>query len=32
MKEATSLLFCDDKAKVPVGEPGTAVSTGVREG
>ena len=30
MKEATSLLFCDDKAKVPVGEPGTAVSTGVR--
>ncbi len=30
MKEATSLLFCDDKAKVPVEEPGTAVSTGVR--
>ena len=30
MKEITSLLFCHDKAKMPVGEPGTAVSTGVR--
>ena len=30
LKEATSLLFCGDKAKVRVGEPGTAVSTGVR--
>ena len=25
-----ALFFCDDKAKVPVGEPGVAVSTGVR--
>lgn len=24
------LFFCDDKSKVPVGEPGTALSTGVR--
>lgn len=30
MKEHTCLLFCDDKAKVPFGEPGSAVSTGVR--
>ena len=30
MKEDTFLLFCDDKAKVPFGEPGSAVSTGVR--
>ncbi len=30
MKEATRLLFCDDNAKVLVGEPGTAVSIGVR--
>ena len=25
------LLCCDDKAKVPIGEPGFGVSTGVRE-
>jgi len=24
------LYFCDDKAKVPIGEPGVALSTGVR--
>jgi hypothetical protein len=28
--ENAMLVFCDDKAKVPVGEPGCAVSTGVR--
>lgn len=30
MKEDSCLLFCDDKAKVPFGEPGCALSTGVR--
>lgn len=30
LKEHTALFFCDDKAKIPVGEPGCAVSTGVR--
>ncbi|VDH89562.1 Hypothetical predicted protein [Mytilus galloprovincialis] len=30
MKEHCALLFCDDKAKVSVGEPGSPVSTGVR--
>ncbi|XP_033647591.1 uncharacterized protein LOC117307057 [Asterias rubens] len=30
MKGIALLLCCDDKAKIPVGEPGCAVSTGVR--
>lgn len=30
MKEHCVLLFCDDKANVSVGEPGSPVSTGVR--
>ena len=30
LKEHTALFFCGDKAKIPVGEPGSAVSTGVR--
>ena len=30
MKEHCALLFCDDKAKVSIGEPGCPVSTGVR--
>ena len=30
MRENAALFFCDDKAKVPIGEPGIAVSTGVR--
>jgi hypothetical protein len=30
LKGKLALLFCDDKAKVPFGEPGLAVSTGVR--
>ena len=30
MRKDAVLLCCDDKAKVPVGEPGCAVSTGVR--
>jgi hypothetical protein len=29
-KGTAALLFCDDKAKVPVGEPNIPVSTGVR--
>lgn len=30
MREHCALLFCDDKAKVSIGEPGSPVSTGVR--
>jgi hypothetical protein len=30
MREEAVLLFCDDKANIHIGEPGTAVSTGVR--
>jgi len=30
LKEFCSLVFCDDKAKVPIGEPNIVVSTGVR--
>ena len=26
----STILFCDDKAKVPFGEPGSSISTGVR--
>ena len=29
-KEQAKLLFCDDKAKVPFGNPGALLSTGVR--
>jgi hypothetical protein len=29
-KDRCLLICCDDKAKVPIGEPGSAVSTGVR--
>ena len=29
-REESVLLFSDDKAKVPIGDPGSAVSTGVR--
>ena len=29
-KDFTTLLCCDDKAKVPIGDPGVNVSTGVR--
>ena len=28
--KACSLLCCDDKAKVPIGEPGAVIATGVR--
>ena len=30
LKENAVLMFCDDKAKVPLGDPGSAVSSGVR--
>ena len=30
LKEDALLMFCDDKAKVPFGDPGSAVSSGVR--
>jgi hypothetical protein len=30
LRDHSMLMFCDDKAKVPIGEPGTPVSTGVR--
>lgn len=30
MKDDVMLFFCDDKAKVPVGNPGSPESTGVR--
>ncbi|XP_041378644.1 uncharacterized protein LOC121390784 [Gigantopelta aegis] len=30
LKNNCTLMFCDDKAKVPYGEPGSSVSTGVR--
>ena len=30
LKEKALLMFCDDKAKVPFGDPGSAVSSGVR--
>lgn len=30
LKDKASLFFCDDKAKVPLGEPSCPVSTGVR--
>lgn len=30
MKDDVMLFFCDDKAKVPVGNPGSPVSTEVR--
>lgn len=30
LREDCRLFCCDDKAKVPIGEPGTAISSGVR--
>ena len=30
LKEKAAVFFCDDKAKVPIGEPGAPISTGVR--
>jgi hypothetical protein len=30
MRDSAVLMCCDDKAKIPIGDPGAAVSTGVR--
>lgn len=30
MRDSVVFLCCDDKAKIPIGDPGSAVSTGVR--